>query len=187
MNLMKFARVSSIDLETLWMGQVSPGVSRNTAQQSLLRAEADMGLRRNGGHADATTALKREIEDDETDCHDRQDCAACGTVLRRRASRRLYFMSGQIELDPISGKLIAGDVAAQTEQILRNINAVLDAAGKSFADVVKTNVFLTNMKDFAAMNAVYERHFEAPLPARTTIAAAALPLGAAVEIEVVAA
>jgi 2-iminobutanoate/2-iminopropanoate deaminase len=99
----------------------------------------------------------------------------------------LIFLSGQIALDPTSGKLIAGDVAAQTEQILRNINAVLDAAGKSFADVVKTNVFLTNMKDFAAMNAVYERHFEAPFPARTTIAAAALPLGAAVEIEVVAA
>ena len=97
------------------------------------------------------------------------------------------FLSGQIALDPTSGKLIAGDVAAQTEQIFRNINAVLDAAGKSFADVVKTNVFLTNMKDFAAMNAVYERHFEAPFPARTTIAAAALPLGAAVEIEVVAA
>jgi len=99
----------------------------------------------------------------------------------------LIFLSGQIALDPTSGKLIAGDVAAQTEQILRNINAVLDAAGKSFADVAKTNVFLTNMKDFAAMNAVYERHFEAPFPARTTIAAAALPLGAAVEIEVVAA
>ena len=99
----------------------------------------------------------------------------------------LIFLSGQIALDPTSGKLIAGDVAAQTEQIFRNINAVLDAAGKSFADVVKTNVFLTNMKDFAAMNAVYERHFEAPFPARTTIAAAALPLGATVEIEVVAA
>jgi len=99
----------------------------------------------------------------------------------------LIFLSGQIALDPTSGKLIAGDVAAQTEQIFRNINAVLDAAGKSFADVVKTNVFLTNMKDFAAMNAVYERHFGAPFPARTTIAAAALPLGAAVEIEVVAA
>ena len=97
------------------------------------------------------------------------------------------LLSGQIALDPVSGKLIAGDVAAQTEQILRNISAVLDAAGKSFADVVKTNVFLANMKDFSAMNAVYERHFEAPFPARTTVAAAALPLAAAVEIEVVAA
>ena len=65
------------------------------------------------------------------------------------------FLSGQIALDPASGKLISGDVAAQTEQIFRNISAVLDAAGKSFADVVKTNVFLANMKDFGAINAVY--------------------------------
>jgi 2-iminobutanoate/2-iminopropanoate deaminase len=94
------------------------------------------------------------------------------------------FLSGQIALDPASGKLIAGDVAAQTEQIFRNIGAVLDASGKSFADIVKTAVFLADMKDFAAMNAIYARHFEAPFPARTTVAVAGLPLGAAVEIEV---
>ena len=99
----------------------------------------------------------------------------------------LVFLSGQVALDPASGKLIEGDVAAQTEQIFRNISAVLQAAGKSLADVVKANVFLANMKDYAAMNAVYGRHFEAPFPARTAIAAAALPLGAAVEIEIVAA
>jgi 2-iminobutanoate/2-iminopropanoate deaminase len=93
------------------------------------------------------------------------------------------FLSGQIALDPASGKLIAGNVGAQTEQILRNIGAVLDASGKSFADIVKTAVFLADMKDFAAMNAIYERYFEAPFPARTTIAVAGLPLGAAVEIE----
>jgi len=94
------------------------------------------------------------------------------------------FLSGQVALDPVSGKLIAGDVSAQTEQVFRNIAAVLDASGKSFADVVKTAVFLADMKDFAAMNAIYARHFEAPFPARTTIAVAGLPLGAAVEIEV---
>jgi 2-iminobutanoate/2-iminopropanoate deaminase len=94
------------------------------------------------------------------------------------------FLSGQIALDPASGKLIAGDVGAQTEQIFRNIGAVLDASGKSFADVVKTAVFLADMKDFAAMNAIYARYFEAPFPARTTIAVAGLPMGAAVEIEV---
>jgi 2-iminobutanoate/2-iminopropanoate deaminase len=93
------------------------------------------------------------------------------------------FLSGQIALDPASGKLTAGDVGAQTEQILRNIGAVLDASGKSFADIVKTAVFLADMKDFAAMNVIYERYFEAPFPARTTIAVAGLPLGAAVEIE----
>jgi 2-iminobutanoate/2-iminopropanoate deaminase len=94
------------------------------------------------------------------------------------------FLSGQIALDPASGKLITGDVGAQTEQIFRNIGAVLDASGKSFADIVKTAVFLADMKDFAAMNAIYARHFEAPFPARTTVAVAGLPLGAAVEIEV---
>ena len=93
------------------------------------------------------------------------------------------FLSGQVALDPASGKLIAGDVSAQTEQIFRNIAAVLDASGKSFADIVKTAVFLADMKDFAAMNAIYARHFETPFPARTTIAVAGLPLGAAVEIE----
>jgi 2-iminobutanoate/2-iminopropanoate deaminase len=99
-------------------------------------------------------------------------------------SAGFIFLSGQVALDPATGKLIAGDVSAQTEQIFRNVGAVLDAAGKGFADVVKTLVFLADMKDFAAMNAVYARHFAAPFPARTTIAVAGLPLGAAVEIEV---
>jgi len=96
------------------------------------------------------------------------------------------FLSGQVALDPQSAKLIEGDVAAQTAQVFRNAGEVLAAAGKSFADVVKTNVFLTDMANFAAMNAVYGKHFEAPYPARTTIGVAALPLGAVVEIEFLA-
>ena len=98
----------------------------------------------------------------------------------------LLFLSGQVALDPTTGKLIAGDTGAQTEQIFANISAVLEAAGKSFDDVMKTTVYLADMKEFAAMNTVYARHFQQPYPARTTIQAAALPLGAAVEIEVVA-
>jgi 2-iminobutanoate/2-iminopropanoate deaminase len=96
------------------------------------------------------------------------------------------FLSGQVALDPATSKLIAGDVGAQTEQIFSNIAAVLEAAGRSFDDVIKTNVFLADMKDFGAMNAIYGRYFQTPYPARTTIQAAGLPLGAAVEIEVVA-
>jgi 2-iminobutanoate/2-iminopropanoate deaminase len=96
------------------------------------------------------------------------------------------FLSGQVALDPATSKLIAGDVSAQTEQIFTNIAAVLEAAEKSFEDVIKTNVYLADMKDFGAMNAIYGRYFQTPYPARTTIQAAALPLGAAVEIEVVA-
>ena len=98
----------------------------------------------------------------------------------------LLFLSGQIALDPATGKLVAGDIGAQTKQIFANISAVLEAAGKSFDDVMKTTVYLADMKDFGAMNTVYALHFQTPYPARTTIRAAGLPLGAAVEIEVVA-
>jgi 2-iminobutanoate/2-iminopropanoate deaminase len=98
----------------------------------------------------------------------------------------LVFVSGQVAQDPASGKLIAGDVAAQAEQVFANIRAVLRAAGKTLADVVRVGVYLTDMRDFAKMNAVYAQHFDAPYPARTTIAVAALPLGAAVEIDLVA-
>ena len=98
----------------------------------------------------------------------------------------LLFLSGQVALDPATSKLVAGDIGAQTEQIFANISAVLEAAGKSFDDVMKTTVYLADMKDFGAMNTVYARYFQTPYPARTTIQAAGLPLGAAVEIEVVA-
>ena len=98
----------------------------------------------------------------------------------------LLFLSGQVALDPATGKLVPGDIGAQTEQIFANISAVLEAAGKSFDDVMKTTVYLADMKDFGAMNTVYARHFQTPYPARTTIQAAGLLLGAAVEIEVVA-
>jgi 2-iminobutanoate/2-iminopropanoate deaminase len=98
----------------------------------------------------------------------------------------LLFLSGQVALDPATGKLVPGDIGAQTEQIFANISAVLEAAGKSFDDVMKTTVYLADMKDFGAMNTVYARYFQTPYPARTTIEAAGLPLGAAVEIEVVA-
>jgi 2-iminobutanoate/2-iminopropanoate deaminase len=87
---------------------------------------------------------------------------------------------------PVTGKLVEGGVAAQTEQTFRNLEAVLEAAKKTFSDVIKVNVFLTDMKDFSAMNAVYEKQFEKPYPARTTVAVVALPLGAAVEIELIA-
>ncbi len=98
----------------------------------------------------------------------------------------VLYLSGQVAQDPANGRLIDGDVTAQTEQIFANLTAVLEAADKSLADVVRVGVYLTDMADFAAMNAVYARHVAAPYPARTTIAVAALPLGAAVEIDLVA-
>ena len=97
----------------------------------------------------------------------------------------LIFLSGQVAQDPATGKLITGDVSAQAEQIFRNFGAVLRAAGKTFADVVRVGVYLTNIGDYPALNAVYGRHFEASYPARTAIAVSALPLGAVVEMEFV--
>ena len=98
----------------------------------------------------------------------------------------LLFLSGQVALNAKTGQLIPGDVAAQTEQVLQNLRTLLVAAGKSLSDVARVNVYLTDMRDFAQMNTVYARHFEAPYPARTTVAVAALPLGAAVEIDLIA-
>ena len=96
----------------------------------------------------------------------------------------LYF-SGQVGQDPATGKVVEGGVAAETERIFRNLSAVLKAAGRSFDDVVRAGVYLTNIRDFATMNGIYARHFNQPFPARTTIGVAALPLGACVEIELV--
>lgn len=98
----------------------------------------------------------------------------------------LLYLSGQTPLDPATGALVPGDVGAQTAQVFANLAAVLDAAGRTFDDVVKANVFLIDMADFAAMNAVYATVFAAPYPARSTVAVAGLPLGARVEIELIA-
>jgi 2-iminobutanoate/2-iminopropanoate deaminase len=102
-----------------------------------------------------------------------------------REGDRVYT-SGQVAQDPATGQLIAGGVAAQTEQILHNLAVILRAADKSLGDVVKVNVYLTDIRDFAEMNDVYAKHFAPPYPARTTVAVAALPLGAQVEIETIA-
>ena len=95
------------------------------------------------------------------------------------------FLSGQVAQDPAACRLVEGAIVAETERVFQNLSAVLKAAGKSLDDVVRAGVFLTNMSDFAAMNSIYAKHFSQPFPARTTIAAAALPLGACVEIDLV--
>jgi 2-iminobutanoate/2-iminopropanoate deaminase len=99
----------------------------------------------------------------------------------------MIYCSGQIGLDPASGQLVEGDVRAQTERAVQNLAAVLEAAGSSLANVVKTTVFLTNMGNFAAMNEVYATFFGDEPPARSTVAVAELPKGAQVEIEAIAA
>lgn len=102
---------------------------------------------------------------------------ACGGML---------YCSGQIPLDPATGELVAGDITTQTEQVMKNISAVLGAAGISFANVVKTTIYLTDMADFPKVNLVYGTAFNTAPPARSTVAVAALPKGANVEIEVLA-
>jgi 2-iminobutanoate/2-iminopropanoate deaminase len=98
----------------------------------------------------------------------------------------LLFVSGQIPIDPATGELVDGDIAAQTRRVLQNVGEILKAGGASFDQVVRTTVFLADMDDFAAMNEVYGTYFSAPAPARATVQAARLPRNARVEIDVIA-
>jgi 2-iminobutanoate/2-iminopropanoate deaminase len=98
----------------------------------------------------------------------------------------LLFCAGQIPIEPATGNLVAGDIKAQTERVLQNVKAILDDQKLTFANVVKSTVFMTNLGDFAAMNEVYAKYFTENFPARSTVQVAALPKGASVEIEVVA-
>jgi len=95
------------------------------------------------------------------------------------------YLSGQVGQDPATGEVVEGGIEAETERVFQNLAALLKAAGRGFDDVVRAGVYLTNMGDFAAMNAIYARHFTRPYPSRTTIGVAELPLGARVEIDLV--
>lgn len=112
--------------------------------------------------------------------------AAIGPYSQAIRVGRWLFCSGQIPLDPATGDVVAGDVAAQTERVFQNIRAILDEAGGSLERVVKTTVFLADMGSFGAMNEVYARHFGDHRPARSTIAVRTLPKNVDVEIEVIA-
>jgi 2-iminobutanoate/2-iminopropanoate deaminase len=111
---------------------------------------------------------------------------AIGPYSLANESGDLVFISGQTPLDAATGKLVEGDISAQARQCLENLKVVLDAAGLTFAHVIKTTIFLTSMADFAAVNEVYKSCMSEPYPARSTIAVAALPMAANVEIEMIA-
>jgi 2-iminobutanoate/2-iminopropanoate deaminase len=96
------------------------------------------------------------------------------------------FCAGQIPIDPASGNLVSGDIKAQTDRVLQNVKAILDDQNLTFANVIKSTVFMTNLADFAGMNEVYAKYFTSDYPARSTVQVAALPKGANVEIEIVA-
>ena len=112
--------------------------------------------------------------------------AAIGPYSQAISANGFVFCSGQIPIDPATGEFVAGGIAEQTEQVLKNLSAVLEAAGSSLERVVKTTVFLADMAEFAEMNEVYGRFFTGQTPARATVAAAGLPRDARVEIEAVA-
>jgi 2-iminobutanoate/2-iminopropanoate deaminase len=98
----------------------------------------------------------------------------------------LLFVSGQVPLDPATGQIVVGDIAAQTHRVFQNIGEILKAGGASFDQVVRTTVFLADMNDFAAMNEVYATYFTSPAPARATVQVSRLPKDARVEIDVIA-
>ena len=112
--------------------------------------------------------------------------AAIGPYSQAIKAGGLVFASGQIPIDPETGEFVAGGIAEQTERVLKNLAAVLEAAGSGLDQVVKTTVFLADMQEFSGMNEVYATFFSEPPPARATVAAAGLPRGARVEIEAVA-
>ncbi|MGO8785810.1 MAG: RidA family protein [Terriglobia bacterium] len=112
--------------------------------------------------------------------------AAIGPYSQAIRSGNLLFVSGQIPLDPVTGHLVEGDAAVQTARVLRNLAAILDAAGSSLGQVLKTTVYLKDLADFAMMNEVYARFFEDCPPARATVEVARLPRNVSVEIELIA-
>lgn len=111
---------------------------------------------------------------------------AIGPYSQAIASGNMLFLSGQIPLDPVTGQLVADDIETQTHQVMRNLAAVLAAAGGAFASLVKTTIYLTDLNDFAVVNRIYGEHFSPPFPARATVQVTALPRGARVEIDGIA-
>lgn len=109
--------------------------------------------------------------------------AAIGPYSQGIATGNLLFVSGQLPIDPATGKMIDGDIGAKTQQILKNVAAIAKEAGTELKNTVKTTIFLTDLADFQAVNAAYASHFPEAPPARSTVQVAALPLGSKIEIE----
>jgi 2-iminobutanoate/2-iminopropanoate deaminase len=111
---------------------------------------------------------------------------AIGPYSQAIRAGSLLFVSGQIPLDPATGAMVEGDLAVQTHRVFKNLGAILEAAGASFENVVRTTVYLADMNDFPAMNEIYGTYFSSPAPARATVQAARLPRDARVEIDLIA-
>ncbi|MBK9292321.1 MAG: RidA family protein [Bacteroidetes bacterium] len=118
--------------------------------------------------------------------HTEQAPKAIGPYSQAVEINGMLFISGQIPIDPHTGQVVEGDITAQTEQVMKNIGAILEAAGYTFADVVKSTCLLADMSDFAAMNQVYARYYSENPPARAAFAVKTLPLNVRIEIETIA-
>jgi 2-iminobutanoate/2-iminopropanoate deaminase len=112
--------------------------------------------------------------------------AAIGPYSQAVRAGGMVFVSGQIPLDPVTGQIATGDVAAQAEQVLKNLEGILTAGGCGFSDVVRTTIYLVDLAHFALVNDVYARFFAAPYPARVTVQVSALPRGSLIEIDAIA-
>jgi len=122
----------------------------------------------------------------KTSIHSKKAPGAIGPYSQAVAESGLVFCSGQIGLDPVSGKLVEGGIEFETRRVLQNIGEVLAAAGLDFVDVVKTTIFMVDLAEFEIVNRVYGEHFEPPYPARSTVQVAALPRNARIEIDAIA-
>lgn len=111
---------------------------------------------------------------------------AIGPYSQAVRAGQLLFVSGQIPVDPVTGDVVSDDIAQQTTRVIQNLTSVLEAAGGSLRDVVRTTVFLTDLADFAAMNTVYASNFDTPAPARSTVEVSALPKSVRIEIDAIA-
>lgn len=111
---------------------------------------------------------------------------AIGPYSQAVEANGMLFISGQVPIDPATGKLVEGDIREQTEQVMKNIGAILEAAGYTFSDVIKSTCLLSDMSNFAAMNEVYGKYYPSDSPARAAFGVVKLPLGALIEIETIA-
>jgi 2-iminobutanoate/2-iminopropanoate deaminase len=134
----------------------------------------------------ATSCTLRQVRPNMQTVHTDNAPAAIGPYSQAIVANGFVFTAGQVPFDPVSMQIVEGDVAVQTEQVMKNLAAILQQAGADLSTVVKTTVFLKDMNDFAAMNEVYARHFGEHKPARSTVQVARLPRDVAVEIECVA-
>jgi 2-iminobutanoate/2-iminopropanoate deaminase len=160
-------------------------LQQNVAQNIILRKGIGSARNFRLRHADHPTQYSQKFSMSKTAITSLELAPPVGPFSQAINVGGFIYFSGQVGQDPATGKVVDGGIVAETERVLRNLSAILKAAGRSFDHVARAGVYLTSMSDFVAMNGIYAKYFSQPFPARTTIAVAALPLGACVEIDLV--